>query len=301
MTASDRECLWRLFEAYNRLLRQRGMRDWEDRVLDALALVERPDFRPPFTHVVIDEAQDFSFAKIALVRHLVSPLTGSITIVADSAQQIYQSGFSWSELGLKVVGRSVEFRRNYRNTRQISEAAYSLIAHERDDADFSRMESAVLEGEKPVVAVGDEVWSEGMLISALKALPRTEDAVLAVPTRKLFLRMEKILGDAGIKVTKSASEPKTSGSVRLSTFHALKGLQFMHVFLWGVSEGNFPAFHASPDELSKSRKLLYVAMTRATERLTIFTGSHPARLITEINPSKVEFKVMPEWRPGRLA
>ncbi len=290
VTAGDRDYLWRMFEGYNRLLREHGIRDWEDRVLDALAIVERPGFQPPYTHVVIDEAQDFSFAKIALVRHLVSPKTESITIVADSAQQIYQSGFSWSELGIKVVGRSVEFKRNYRNTRQISEAAYSLISHEKDNADFTRMEVAVQEGPKPLIVMGDDGQSEKALVAALKSFPQTEDAVLAVPTRKLFPRMEELLKGEHIKVTKSASEPKTSGSVRLSTFHALKGLQFMHVFLWGVTDLHFPTTNLDPDEISKSRKLLYVAMTRAMHRLTIFTSAPPSALIREIDSSKVEFR-----------
>ena len=289
VTSGDREYLWKMYEGYNRLLRQYGIRDWEDRVLDALEIVERPGFIPPYSHVVIDEAQDFSFAKIALIRRLVSPVTESITIVADSAQQIYQSGFSWSDLGIKVVGRSVEFKRNYRNTRQISEAAYSLIAHEKDDSDFTHMENAILEGPKPLVVAGDEGWNSNYLLTALKSFPQTEDAVLAVPCRRLISLMENLLLKAGIKVTKSASEAKTSGSVRLSTFHALKGLQFMHVFLWGVSDKYFPITGVEPEEASKSRKLLYVAITRAMQQLTIFTTLHPAQLITEIDPSKVEF------------
>lgn len=301
VTVADREYLWRMHEGYNRLLQRQGIRDWEDRVIDALAIVEKPGFRPPYTHIVIDEAQDFSFAKIALVRHLVSPQTESITIVADSAQQIYQSGFSWSDLGIKVVGRSVEFKRNYRNTRQISEAAYSLIAHEKDDADFTRMETAVQEGSKPIVVEGDDMWNEQVLLTALKSFPQTEDAVLAVPTRKMFPRMEEILQGAGIKITKSASEAKTSGSVRLSTFHALKGLQFMHVFLWGVTDRHFPTANVDPEEVSKSRKLLYVAMTRATQKLTIFTTLQPAQMITEIDPTKVNFKIMSKEQSGRFA
>lgn len=301
VTSGDREYLWRMHEGYNSLLRLHGIRDWEDRVIDALAIVERPSFRPPYTHIVIDEAQDFSFAKIALVRHLVSPQTESITIVADSAQQIYQSGFSWSELGIKVVGRSVEFKRNYRNTRQISEAAYSLIAHEKDDGDFTRMENAVQEGSKPLVVQGDEIWNERVLLTALKSFPQTEDAVLAVPTRKMFPHMEEILQSAGIKITKSASDAKTSGSVRLSTFHALKGLQFMHVFLWGVTDKYFPTVNVDPDEVSKSRKLLYVAMTRAMQKLTIFTTPQPAQMIAEIDPSKINFKIMTKEQSGRFA
>lgn len=301
VTGADREYLWRMYEGYNRLLQRRGIRDWEDRVIDALAIVEKPGFRPPYTHIVIDEAQDFSFAKIALVRRLVSPQTESITIVADSAQQIYQSGFSWLDLGIKVVGRSVEFKKNYRNTRQISEAAYSLIAHEKDDADFTRMEAAVQEGSKPLVVEGDDMWNEQVLLTALKSFPKTEDAVLAVPTKKMFPKMEKILQGAGIKITKSAFEAKTSGSVRLSTFHALKGLQFMHVFLWGVTDKYFPTVSVDPERVSKSRKLLYVAMTRAMQRLTLFTTARPAQMIAEIDPSKVNFKIMAKEQSGVFA
>ena len=299
VTADDREYLWAMHEGYNRLLQQREIRDWEDRVIDALAIVERPGYRPPYTHIVIDEAQDFSFAKIALVRHLVSPQTESITIVADSAQQIYQSGFSWADIGIKVVGRSVEFKKNYRNTKQISEAAYSLIAHEKDDADFTRMETAVQNGAKPLIVEGDVAWDGKVLLDELRSFPKTEDAVLAVPTRKMFPVMEAFLQKAGIKVTKSASETKTSGSVRLSTFHSLKGLQFMHVFLWGVSDVYFPTTSVDPEEVSKARKLLYVAMTRAMQKLTIFTTLQPAQMITEIDPSKVNFKAMSKGQSWR--
>ncbi len=301
VTADDREYLWAMLENYNRLLRQHEIRDWEDRIIDALSIVERLGYRSPYTHIVIDEAQDFSFAMITLVRNLVSPRTESITIVADSAQQIYQSGFSWADIGIKVVGRSVEFKKNYRNTKQISEAANSLIAHEKDNSDFTRMEAAVQNGAKPLIVAGDVAWDGKVLLDKLRSFPKTEDAVLAVPTRKMFPAMENFLQRAGIKVTKSASETKTSGSVRLSTFHALKGLQFMHVFLWGVSDEHFPTNSVEPDEISRARKLLYVAMTRAMQQLTIFTTLKPAQMITEIDPTKVNFKIMSKEQSGRCA
>ena len=288
VTVNDRELLWKMFEAYNAQLRTKGIRDWEDRVLDALRLVEQPGFQPPYTHIVIDEAQDFSFAKIALIRRLVSPQTESITIVADSAQQIYQSGFSWSDLGIRVVGRSVEFKKNYRNTRQISEAAYSLMSHESDNADFTRMENAQLEGARPLVVTGNDRWSESVLVKTIRSLPRSEDVVVAVPTHRLFPQMEALLRSAGIPVMKSASEAKVPGGVRLSTFHSLKGLQFDHVFLFAVSERYFPTSGVEPDEISKARKLLYVAMTRATRTLTIFTTPHYSRFIDEIDQNLIE-------------
>lgn len=292
VTSVDREYLWKMFESYNAQLSKRNIRDWEDRVLDALSIVERPDFKPPYTHIVIDEAQDFTFAKIALIRRLVSPATESITIVADSAQQIYQSGFSWSDLGIRVVGRSVEFKRNYRNTRQISEAAYSLMSHESDNTDFTRMENSQLEGKKPAIVGGADVLCENYLISALRSLPKCEDSVIALPSHKLLAQMKLRLGQLGFKVVSSTSEPRTSGYVRLSTYHALKGLQFAHVFLWAVTERYFPTVNVDPEETSRSRKLLYVAMTRATRTLTLFTLGNPTMFVTEIDPQLVETKIL---------
>lgn len=290
VTTVDREPLWRMFKAYNEQLAIRGIQDWEDRVLDALKIVERDDYRPPYTHIVIDEAQDFTFAKIALVRRLVSPQTQSLTIVADSAQRIYQSGFSWSDLGIRVAGRSVEFKRNYRNTRQISEAAYSLMAHESDNEGFTPMENSLLNGPKPIVVRGNASSSERFLVAEIKTLPKNEDAVIAVPTHRMILLMEGLLAKRGIPVTKSSSEAHIPGSVRLSTYHALKGLQFAHVFLWAATETNFPTITVEPEEISKARKLMYVAMTRATRTLTIFVMQNETGFVSEIDPNTVDFK-----------
>ena len=127
VTAQDKELLWAVFEAYNAGLAARNRIDWDDAILRALEIAERPSFTPPFTHIVVDEAQDLTFAQLALISRLVSPEMHSITLVADSAQRIYQSGFSWSDTGLNVRGRSFEFRHNYRNTRQIADAAGSLL------------------------------------------------------------------------------------------------------------------------------------------------------------------------------
>lgn len=57
--------------------------------------------------------------------------------------------------------------------------------------------------------------------------------------------------------------------VFLSTIHTAKGLEFPIVFVPGLLEGVCPLFKAisDPDELEEERRLLYVAMTRAQEKL----------------------------------
>ena len=295
VTQADRELLWKLFECYNTKLARNGIRDWDDRILDALEIVEKPGFRRPFSHIVIDEAQDFSFSRIQLLKGLVSETTNSITVVADTAQQIYQSGFSWSDLGINVKGaRSIEFKRNYRNTKQISEAAYSLMNHEGDRTDFTEMIPSVREGALPVVVKGADYAVLSKLVNRIKAYGDYANTVVAVPTRKLVYDYERKLEDAGIPVSlstrKSTNHHIGTPCVSVMTYHSLKGLQYKHVYLMELSQRYFPPVNADPDESSKARKLVYVAMTRACDDLTMFPGSQPSPFLEEIDSVLIEIK-----------
>jgi DNA helicase-2/ATP-dependent DNA helicase PcrA len=90
-------------------------------------------------------------------------------------------------------------------------------------------------------------------------------------------------------------------SVQLMSLHSAKGLEFPLVFLTGMEEGLFPHQRsiAEPGRLEEERRLCYVGMTRARERLVLtmaevrrLHGSEqytsPSRFLGEVPPELVE-------------
>lgn len=63
-------------------------------------------------------------------------------------------------------------------------------------------------------------------------------------------------------------EIDSSDSVKLATIHAVKGLEFPVVFIAGMNEGKLPHRRSkSVEEIEEERRLCYVAVTRAKDRL----------------------------------
>jgi DNA helicase II / ATP-dependent DNA helicase PcrA len=86
-------------------------------------------------------------------------------------------------------------------------------------------------------------------------------------------------------------------SVTLMTLHTAKGLEFPVVFLIGLEDGVFPHLRAlgEPDELEEERRLCYVGITRARERLYL-TNAWCRTLwgSTQYNPPSRFLKEIPE-------
>ncbi len=59
-------------------------------------------------------------------------------------------------------------------------------------------------------------------------------------------------------------------AVKMLTIHAAKGMEFKNVFLCGMNEGIFPSRKVqTPEDMEEERRIAYVAMTRAKDRLFI--------------------------------
>lgn len=83
------------------------------------------------------------------------------------------------------------------------------------------------------------------------------------------LGIEKLLEEAALQSDQDQLDDQQN-AVSLMTAHASKGLEFDVVFVTGLEQGLFPAIRANPHENhdpEEERRLFYVALTRARERL----------------------------------
>jgi len=93
----------------------------------------------------------------------------------------------------------------------------------------------------------------------------------------------------------------TNDAVTLMTIHNAKGLEFPVVFMVGLEEDLFPHFNSldDPTDIEEERRLCYVGMTRAQQRLTLSTASHrtvfgqrkvrePSRFLSELPAGEIE-------------
>lgn len=97
-----------------------------------------------------------------------------------------------------------------------------------------------------------------------------DDARLAdgeVPELDAFLEQVSLVADAD--EIPDSPEAQATGVVTLMTLHTAKGLEFPVVFLTGMEDGTFPHMRSLGDavELEEERRLAYVGITRARERL----------------------------------
>ncbi|HEU5242303.1 MAG TPA: DNA helicase PcrA, partial [Ornithinibacter sp.] len=116
-----------------------------------------------------------------------------------------------------------------------------------------------------------------------------------------FLERVSLVADAD-EIPDSA-EAEAAGVVTLMTLHTAKGLEFPVVFLTGMEDGTFPHLRSLGDakELEEERRLAYVGITRARERLHLSRAAvrsawgapqynPPSRFLDEIPGELVEWE-----------
>ena len=135
---------------------------------------------------------------------------------------------------------------------------------------------------------------------SIEAESRVENLAELVGAANDFETVDEFLEQVGLVADTDELDDDDS-SVVLMTLHSAKGLEFPVVFLVGLEDGVFPHLRSigEPDQLEEERRLAYVGITRARERLylshawsrTLYGSTQynpPSRFLDEIPDGLVE-------------
>ncbi|NBC31119.1 MAG: UvrD-helicase domain-containing protein [Alphaproteobacteria bacterium] len=288
----QRELLWSIFAQVRAGLDEAGLLTWADILARLTADLEQGGARP-FDFAVVDEAQDMGVAVMRFLGALGSHRPDGLFFAGDLGQRIFQTPFSWKALGIDIRGRSHTLRINYRTSHQIRTEADRLLPFSLADVDGieeSRKGTvSVFNGPPPVVLLCDHAgaeqaavrdWIAGLLGEGF--LPH-EIGVFVRSEAELERARNAAEGSGAPYLVLGGDVETTPGSVSVSTMHLAKGLEFRAVAVMACDEEVLPLeerIESISDEsdledvYNTERHLLYVACTRARDRLLV-TGVDP--------------------------
>ena len=285
--SKQRERMWPVFERTREILHRKEIYTPAS-MFDVVTEHYRQRDEKPFSHIIVDEAQDLGVPELRMLGAIAPKKPDSVFFAGDLGQRIFQEPFSWKSLGIDVRGRSYTLKVNYRTSHQIREAVDRLLPEVVRDVDGieedRRGTVSVFNGPEPQIVLFDDATAE----SAALAEKTKEIVASGVPQEEvgIFVRSEAELGRAR-SVVKGAGEvplelshrvQDRTGRIAIGTMHLAKGLEFKVVFVMSCDEEVLPdqdrvdtvADEAELDLVYETeRQLFYVACTRAREQLFV--------------------------------
>ena len=287
LAETQRAVLWSIFSKVREALNERELLT-EPRMFRLLERQVAEGAHPPFEFCVIDEAQDIGVAELRFLAALGGGRPDSLFFAGDLGQRIFRAPFSWRVLGVDVRGRSHTLRINYRTSHQIRRQADRLLPPELADVDgiterrggtvsaFNGPEPSIrilASSDEEAVAVADwlaELRRESFAPHEIAVFVRSEGEIARAQEAVRLADLNSIILDK--------RSDGASGKVAVATMHLAKGLEFRAVAVMACDDEVLPlqsrienvADEADlEDTYSTERHLLYVACTRARDRLLV--------------------------------
>jgi len=281
LTAEQKEIAWKVFEKYEETKNESFISDWSDVLLETLDYIKEDGLEDDekYDHVIVDEVQDINRIGLEIITKLAKKPNG-IIFFGDVAQSIYNTGFRWKNVGVFVSSKNVyKLEKSFRNTKPILLAARGLLQDLILEESFILPIRTVKEyGEKPEIIKFKNNYNQIEWVARHirgeidKGRAIAKNIAVLCRIKKYLLPLKRRLEELGLSVSYYQDNvDMNADTIKLLTFHSAKGLEFPMVYIIRVDEGIVPLERNIKDrsiELQE-RKLLYVAMTRAMDRLII--------------------------------
>ncbi|WP_217493601.1 UvrD-helicase domain-containing protein [Mucilaginibacter sp. PPCGB 2223] len=274
-----------IVKKYNHYCTNKSYLDFNDLISTSTSLFKNHidianRYKNKYQYILVDEFQDVNNLQVELIKLLLTEST-QLFCVGDDWQSIY--GFRGSNVSYIVEfeshftnARTIKLNLNYRSTQNIVGASNEVIKHNKFKVDKDVYASKRSEHKIVVYSGATEEENIQFCFDKVKELLKdglnNEDILFLYRRSKMFAPYFYRFKDEHIKVSSK-------------TIHAAKGLEAKVVFIIGLKEGHggFPdiwledrIFHvikkANHDLLiEEERRLFYVAITRAKDKLFLIT------------------------------
>lgn len=266
-----------------------GLGCWEDKMkfvgaidylgLSSLLHLNLDSIEPMYSSIFVDEAQDFGTLELQIIRQLVAVGENDLFLCGDIAQQVYNKQHKLKRAGITILPEGyLKILKNYRNSREILQAAYAVFENNVDEEKLRSEDFEVLNPEfanfsspKPFIRMGESLEQEfSSGIAYLKETlnqGKTEKGCIAVCGISLF-DLTEISDQCGIPIL-SGNNDLSEGDIFLSDLEQTKGFEFDKMIVVNCRDSVFPNKSLPSEEWHREISKLYVAMTRAKKELTI--------------------------------
>lgn len=288
---SELSLVWPCHQAWQQMLKESGQIDFNLMIRRATQYVQKGRFRSPWKYIMIDEYQDISPDRLALIEALCAQRQDEescvLFAVGDDWQSIYQ--FAGADVDL-TTGFEARFPHSsvhyldttYRFNNQIGAVANAFI--QANPAQLPKTLNSHKEQKSKAVYTAPASHVEKIL-DQLNRSAKTQKSVLLLG-RNHYHKPELLV---------EWQRQYRSLTLEFMTCHASKGKEADFVIILAVDEGQFPAKERLPhldsaltqssDDFAyaEERRLFYVAMTRAKEKVWITYSASGSDFVKELH------------------
>jgi superfamily I DNA/RNA helicase len=304
LTRQNRKSIWPVFEEYRLLLNENSIREVDDAMRDACAIIQDKGDVLPYKAIVVDEAQDMSAQAFKLIRQMIpgEEKKNDLFIVGDAHQRIYRHKVVLGRCGIKIIGRGRRLKINYRTTEENRRWAVNLLKGINFDdldggVDDQKGYKSLIHGVIPMVKSSDSFQEEiDFIVNHLDKIEQKNGSLneicLVARTHDLLKQYEGALKARGKEtyfIRRSEAEDRRQPGIRLATMHRVKGLEFDRVIVAAVNDGIVPLsgeWRKTSDSViqreneTHERALLYVAATRAKKEVIVTCFGKQSHFLT---------------------
>ncbi|MGM5483972.1 MAG: UvrD-helicase domain-containing protein [Nanobdellota archaeon] len=285
--------MYRIVNYINAYMKKNGLRDFSDQIKDALDFIKEKNYlKFFFEHVLVDEFQDINEIQYELVNALEP---NNLFCVGDPRQSIY----GWRGSKIKFIqnyheDKIIYLTKNYRSSEDIVDIGNKVIKPMNLPDLISENDIKGIVDFKKFNNIEEEAFNISKCIKS-EFINSDKSIYVIARTNKVLELVSEYLSRLNVlhKIQDDNRQEEGEDFIHLMTAHASKGTEADIVFAVGCSAGMYPCRKPEHkimeyikeyyDKNEEERRLLYVTLTRAKEKLVIsYYGKNPSKFIKDI-------------------